>query len=412
MMQKTNSILAKRSAITGAGFLLATFAASAFAQSPPGSVPVGPMFAYPEIEVAAKRDSNIAIQPDALRKADTIWYLRPKVRLEAKKGENIYDLTYSGEYGRYDSQKTDNFENHDFLGRANLMFDARNRLSLKAQYQDKVDPRGTLNLAATPTPNHYHQAGAGALYTYGSEDAQGKVELSGDYTDKRYVNNRDLGTASLDHSETSYGGTFLWRLMPKTYASFNLSQTIYDYALPTSTLGSTNTYAYLGLRWEATAATSGRFEVGNLKKKFDSAGLNAGRTDASTNSWKGGINWKPLRYSTVDFNLGRTVNESTGLGNYTINENNQVVWMHAWSTRISSTLTGSYMTDHFASAPVAAIGGADRKDTTKNAGLKLNYSLQRWLKFGAEYLYSTRDSNDNNFDYKRNQVTLFLSATL
>ncbi len=411
MMPRTHSLITRR-AVSKLGFLLAVLAANAMAQSPPGSIPVGPMFAYPELEVAVKHDDNIAIVPDAQRKADTIWYLRPSVRLEAKKGANVYDVTYRGEYGRYDSQNTDNFENHDLSAGANLNFDARNKLRLGLQYQDRVDPRGTLNLAATPTPNHYRQTGATGLYTYGVEDAQGKLELNGGYSDKRYVNNRDLGTAALDHNETNYGGTFLWRVMPKTYATFNLSQSIFDYKESTVTLDSTNTSALVGLRWEATAATSGRFSVGNLKKKFDDAGQNAGRSNFSGVSWQGGINWKPLRYSSVDFNTVRTANESTGLGNFTVNETHQVLWTHAWTSRISSNLSGSYSTDDFNNAPVAAVGGADRKDTTKNAGLKINYSVQRWLKFGAEYLYTTRDSNDNNYDYKRNQVMLFLSATL
>src|SRR3972149_8409125 len=75
-----------------------------FAQSPPGSIPVGPMFAYPSLEVAVRRDDNIAVQPDALRISDTIWYLRPAVRLEARRGANFYDVGYRGEYGRYNTQ--------------------------------------------------------------------------------------------------------------------------------------------------------------------------------------------------------------------------------------------------------------------------------------------------------------------
>ena len=391
--------------------MLAMFAANAMAESPPGSMPVGPMFVYPELEVAVRRDDNIALVPDAQRKADTIWYLRPTVRLEAKQGANIYDLTYRGEYGRYDSQSTDDYENHDFLGRANLSFNARNNLKLGLQYMEKVDPRGTLNLAATPTPNEYRQSGATGLYTYGAEDAQGKFELEGAYYDKRYLNNRDLGTAALDHNMTEYGGTFLWRVMPKTYATFNLKQSVFDYNESTVTLDSTNTYALLGLRWEATAATSGRFSIGNLRKKFDTPGQNAGRQDFSGLSWGGGINWKPVRYSSVDFNTVRAANESTGLGNFTINETHQVLWTHAWTSRISSNLSGSFSTDKFNNAPITA-GGPDRKDETQSAGLKVTYLMRRWLKLGADYMHTTRDSNDANFDYKRNQLMFFVSGTL
>jgi polysaccharide biosynthesis protein VpsM len=237
--------------------------------------------------------------------------------------------------------------------------------------------------------------------------------LQGGYLDKRYVNNRDLGTAALDHSQTDYGGTFLWRALPKTYATFNLKRSVYNYKEATSTLDSTNTYALLGVRWEATAATSGRFALGNVTKKFDAAGHDAGRKDLSLGpAWEGGINWKPRTYSSVDFNTQRTPVDSTGLGNFTINETYQILWTHAWNSRFSSNLTGGYSTDKFSNAPVLAAGGADRKDATKSAGLRLTYSMQRWLKLGAEYLYTVRDSNDDNFDYKRNQLMFFISGTL
>jgi hypothetical protein len=409
-MRITRSFVARR-AVAKLGLLLCAVAASAMAESPPGSVPVGPMFAYPELEVAVKRDSNIAIQPDALRKADTIWYLRPTLRLEAKQGANLYDVTYRGEYGRYDSQKFDNFDNHELAARADMTFDMRNNLKLGLQYQDKVDPRGTLNLAATPTPNEWRQPSLTGLYTYGVEDARGKLEFQGGYLDKRYVNNRDV-TSALDHSQTDYGGTFLWRVMPKTYTTFNLKQSVFNYKDATSTLDSTNTYALIGLRWEATAATSGKFALGNATKKFDAAGRDAGRRDFSGLAWEGGINWKPLRYSSVDFLTQRMVTDSTGLGNYTIDQPYQVLWTHAWSSRVSSNLMGSYTTDKFNNAPVAAAGGADREDTTKSGGLKLTYNMRRWLKLGAEYTYTERSSNDSNFDYKRNQLMFLISGTL
>ena len=51
--------------------------------------------------------------------------------------------------------------------------------------------------------------------------------------------------------------------MPKTYATFNLKQSVYDYKEQTTVFNSTNTYALVGLRWEATAATSGKFAIGS-----------------------------------------------------------------------------------------------------------------------------------------------------
>lgn len=391
--------------------MLCALAANAKAQSPPGSIPVGPMFVYPTLEVATTRDSNIALQPDSLRQSDTIWDLRPSVRLEAKKGVNTYDVTYSGDFGRYNTSKSDNFNNHDLGANADMSFDLRNRLKLGLDYQDKVDPRGTLNLPVQRTPNQWHQPSITGLYTYGAEGAKGRLEFQGGYLDKRYVNNRDV-TAALDHSQTDYGGTFLWRVMPKTYATFNLKQSVFDYANQTTVFNSKNTSALVGLRWEATAATSGRFALGRTTKKFDRSAPGAGNQDFSGTSWEGGINWKPRPYSSVDFITQRAANESTGLGSYDLNQAYQLLWTHAWTSRVSSKLTESYMTDRFANAPIAAAGGTDREDTTKSTGLKLSFDIRRWLKAGAEYTYTLRNSNDSDFDYKRNQLMFSISGSL
>ncbi len=410
MMPKINLLVTRR-AVSKLGLLLGAFAASAMAESPPGSIPVGPMFAYPALEVATKRDSNIAMQPDALRQADTIWYLRPSLRLEAKHGINLYDVTYTGEYGRYNTSTSDNFNNHDLAARANMTLDMRNNLQLGLEYQDKVDPRGTLTLPATPTPNEWRQPSFTGLYTYGAKDAKGKLEFQGGYLDKRYVNNRTV-TSALDHSQTDYGGTFLWRVMPKTYATFNLRQSSFDYKQETSVFNSKNTYALVGLRWEATAATSGRFAVGSVKKKFDSTGHVAGAQDYSGTSWEGGINWKPRPYSSVDLITQRTPNDSTGLGSADINQASQLLWTHAWTSHFTSKLSGSYVTDKFLGSHDAAVGGAEREDTTKTAGMRLTYGMRRWLKAGADYTHTLRNSNDANFDYKRNELMFFLTGTL
>lgn len=391
---------------------VAVMGGNAMAQTPPGAIPVGPMFAYPEIEVAVKRDSNIALLPDATRQADTIWYLRPALKLEAKQGENVYDVTYRGEFGRYNDNTAQNFNNHDLNGRANMTLDARNNLKLGLQYENKVDPPGSLvGVATTPVPNNYIKSTGTGLYTYGAQDAQGKLELQGGYFDKVYQNNR-TATIPLDMTQADYGGTFLWRVMPKTYLTATLKQSKMDYKQSTSTLDGTNTYQLIGVRWEATAATSGKFSIGNLNKKFDSAGKAAGRQDQSLPSWEGSVEWKPLSYSTVDFQTQQVANESTGLGDFSKNSTNRALWTHAWTSRITTKLGGSYSVDEFQNAPVASAGNANRRDKTKEGGLRVDYTVQRWLKFGAEYRYTGRDSNDNTADYNRGQFMLLLSGTL
>ena len=190
--------------------------------------------------------------------------------METKLGANTYDAGYKGEYGRFREQKTDDFENHELFADAAVFLDVRNRLNLRLQYLERVDPRGTLNLTATPTPNEWHQPSIQALYVHGAEGAQGRIEIQGGHLEKRYVNNR-FATAALDRNDTDYGATFLWRAMPKTYLSVAFKQSVHDYVQPGSALNSTDTFGFIGVRWDATALTSGRLALGRQTKRFDSA---------------------------------------------------------------------------------------------------------------------------------------------
>lgn len=404
----------KRNVNIAVGIALATATwgvNSLYAQSPPASIPIGPIFAYPELGLAVRRDSNIALQPEATRRADTITYLRPAVRFEAKQGPSLYEIGYRGDYGRYHTQTMDNFENHDLFANAFLTLDARNYLKLNGQYQDRVDPPGTLNIGATLTPSEWRQRSGSALYTFGAQDAQGKIELEAGALNKRYVNNR-FATSALDHVRRDYGGTFLLRLQPKTFATFTARQSAYHYLQPASTLDSKDTFYLVGARWDATTATSGRFALGHQTKRFEDAGIAAGRTNFSGGAWEGGATWKPLTYSTLDLKAQRRTSEFTGVGDFAVNRSYQLQWTHDWTSQVTSSVSGIYSSDRFRDAPVAAAGGAPRQDVTKGGGFGFSYKARRWLKFGAEYSYTTRDSNDDNLDYRRRQLMFSVSATL
>lgn len=396
--------------LTGMVALLGASSLNVFAQTPPGAIPLGPMMAYPEIEVGLKRDDNISMQPSATRQADTITSVKPSVRLEAKQGVNLFDVAYRGEYLRFNQSAVDSVENHEVAANGNLTFDARNNLKLRLQYQDRFDPRGSLISVNTPSPNQYHQSTASGLYTYGAEDAQGKLEFQGGYYSKAYVSNR-TSTAGLDHDRSELGGTFLWRVQPKTFATLTLRQYEYDYAT-TTTLNSKDTFFLVGARWDATAATSGRFSFGRQTKKFDSAGVAIGRKPYGGTSWEGGVKWSPLSYSSVDFTTNRSTTDSTGLGDFGISQNNQAVWTHAWTSSISSNLTAGYATSRFSSGLIAGAGSAERLDKNTTLGLRVNYAIQRWLKAGADWTNTERNTNATNSDYKRNVLMFFLAATL
>ena len=265
----------------------------------------------------------------------------------------------------------------------------RLRVKLGADYAIKSDPRGALPTPATQSPNEYRQTGFNGLISYGAPGAQGRVELDGGYSEKRYTSNR-FTTAAFDLDISKAGATFFWRVAPKTELLISGGMIRSDYTAPTSTLDNTVYNLSAGVKWEATAQTQGTFRIGYSVKDMWLPGLQ----DTKGTTWDGAVRWSPLSYSHVDMSTGRSFNDPLAGGNAIINSYYNASWTHDWTDRITSKVSGGLISDNF--------NGTNRRDTTKSLGLGLSYAMQRWLSFGADYTHTVRDSNTATFSYRKN----------
>ena len=208
--------------------------------------------------------------------------------------------------------------------------------------------------------------------------------------------------AASDRDTTQLGGTFLWRIAPKTEILALAQRRSIDYSLDTSTQSSTETRYQVGAKWDATAKTSGIVKFGLLEKKFE----NSTRSDFSGSSWDGAVRWSPLTYSVFDFYTSKTTNESTGTGDFLLTQTYGMTWNHAWNSRFSTLGLANWRKDDFLGT------GGGRVDKTSIVGVKLTYQWQRWLRFGGEYTMTDRTSNPNTFDYTRHLWMFTVGATL
>ena len=385
----------------------ATGLAQAVAPSPAAPTTGGagirldPFVIYPSVSLAEGYNDNVGLS-SANRVSSAVTILSPAVLAELKGASTAYRIGYTGTYGWYSNSSADNYDYHEFRAGADFDFSSRSRLLLRGEYLMKSDPRGsTLASTGVTTPNKYDQAGFGGVYSYGAIGAQGRIEVEAFFTDKRYTNNRAV-TDTLDFESQRYGGTFFWRIGPKTEWLFKAQQTRTDYTSAASVQDNTERRFLTGLKWEATALTTGTFSIGQSDRKYSSANV----PNAKGFVWEGSIRWSPLTYSIVDFTTGKGFNDSQGgLGSsYVTNQYYTLAWNHAWTERIRSELRGSYSTDNYS--------GLGREDKISGVGAKLTYDMRRWLILGAEYTYTERSSNQAGADYKRNLILFSLKATL
>jgi hypothetical protein len=354
---------------------------------------------YPSVRLDMQHNDNIYTRPND-KTGDRILVLTPALRLETKKGANTFSLRMSSAIGQYQNHTSDNYTNTNVNGLADLNLGTRLRASLKLDYIDGVDPRGSTNSPLSDTPDHYRSTYGQAIVSYGAQGAQGRIDFELGKLQREYANNRTI-TAGNDRSVDDLGATLYWRIGPKTSLIFQGKRSTVGYELSSSTLGSVENSFLAGATWEATAKTTGMFKFGMVKKEFEEAT----RGSSTSVAWTGDVRWSPLTYSHVNLTLLRAPAETTGgVGNFIDRTTTSARWTHDWSSRLTSEASASYATD--------AYQGVARTDNTQRYGLKATYKMRRWLSFGADYAHTARDSDDNNFDFKSNIFMLFVHATL
>jgi polysaccharide biosynthesis protein VpsM len=367
---------------------------------PPGGIPLGPLIVYPAIDASIGHNDNL-YSSNTNKGSSTQFVTSPSVRAEAKIGAHAFDLAFRLDDVRYSASPADSFTSYGLLGNANLVFSGRAGLRVRGEYRQSVDPRGSTDRAGGDSPDEYLNYGAEGIFTYGATGARGRIEIDAAAYARRYQNNR-LNTEGSDRNSTALGGTFLWRVAPKTELLAVMQHRRVDFVLPSSTQDSTEMRYQFGAKWEATAKTSGILKMGILEKKFDSSG----RTDFIGSSWDGTVRWSPLTYSVFDFYTSKATSESTGTGDFLLSKTYGVNWNHAWNSRFSTAAIGNWRQDDYLGT------GGGRVDKTTTFGASLTYHFRRWLRFGGSYTVSERVSNPNTFDYTRHLWMITVGATL
>lgn len=355
---------------------------------------------YPGLKLGYGRDDNLFLNSANKRSSDLLT-LEGSGTILARQQNRQYSLGVEAKVGNYQDSSADNYKDLTAFAAADLTFSSRSGLRLGANYMRGHDPRGSTDRAVADRPDQYNDGSVDALYAFGGNDARGRFELAASTANKRYRNNR-ASTVAADRDTDRYRGTFFVRVAPKTSLLVEAQQAKFDYLLSTSTLDSKETRYFVGVTWEATAATSGTFKVGHQKKDFDFST----RGDSKGSTWELGVEWKPMTYSKVDLFSNKSFGESSGLGDLIVSKKTGVQWTHSWSSRVSSTAGYTFIQDDFIG------GGANRKDETDAYSFKLSYKLGRSIELGADFSRTERDSNQSAFNYRRNQIMFSVSGKL
>jgi hypothetical protein len=237
------------------------------------------------------------------------------------------------------------------------------------------------------------------------------------FTDKEFeldaINEgRAQALRDLSESSTSPNVRLLYRIGAKTqvFGGFGTSSVTGG----NSPRDITNYFA--GVEVDATAITSGSFQLSSVRENFTTEG----RGDFDYIGWEAEVSWKPRRYSTVQLSGGRETRRgvfnldrselATFIGDdIGITTNIDVNWRHFWRDRFSTRVSLNLQNNEFVGP--AGTETSDASDRTLGLRLQGDYNIRRWVDIGAFLVSDRRTGGSADRDYRRNVIGLTANAT-
>jgi hypothetical protein len=356
------------------------------------------VFYYPSAFSSIGYNDNVLSTPDN-KTASAFLNVSPELVAEMKNHGDRYTASFSGNMTDYFSSHGDDSVNYEAWLAGDNYFSQRARAGWKLGYISSSDPRGSTQRAISGQPDHWTAPSFDGTFIYGAPSASGRIEGDLNYLSKRYNNNHDQ-TYVADLDQTAIAGRYYYRIGTRSMLLAEVRNTEFQYTAAQPNDTNTERRYYLGLTWEATAATTGTVRLGRMTKDF----ADASRPGFSGGSWQAGVRWMPLTRTALDFESSRAAADATGYGNYQINTSNSLAWNHQWTGYVTSKLSASRVKTEFA--------GTARNDTVDTLGGTLSYSVLRWLNIGVDYSNTNRASNDSTAAFKRNVIMFVANATL
>ncbi|WP_370978069.1 outer membrane beta-barrel protein [Agaribacterium sp. ZY112] len=369
----------------------------------------GSLKLVPTVEAAMEHSDNI-YDEEFDGTSSNILVVKPDFALGTDDGVNRYGVRYSLTSGTVYVNSDDDYLDHRFSALAHIEPNSKNRLDIDASYNKLHEDRGSGLSEGRPDaidkPVEYDMTSANARYQFGAESSRARIGGKIGYYSKEYTNFREY-SAARDTDQNNYGLDFELGLGDVT--ALTLDGVAADIRFPhigttEASRDSTDNRAFIGLKWEALAKTTGKAKVGYQVKDFDSES----REDFSGTAVDIGFTWEPKTYSSIDFSLGQVAKDPTSVGavgDYIDERYLLLAWNHGWTSTISTDFKASYSDEDY-------IGSGGRHDETTGFSAELNYAFARWLKGGLGYDFTDKVSTAENITFDKNVYSLSITASL
>lgn len=360
----------------------------------PDSAALPALVPLPMLELRLTHDDNV-YRSSGNRAADTITELVPAALVDIEPLGAHLNFGYRGHYAWYASLKNENYYDHTALLEGKLGSGAH-RLSIESYAARSHDDRGTDGLSGPLGPLAFWRRGfiRAQLATDVIPGRLG-VETSAAYVDSRY---EDTANQWRNNRGTQVHLETLYAIGPKTRwtAALNGGRITYPFSADRTTTEITYT---TGLRWDATAKTSGEIQIGLQDKRVEPITADYRGTYA-----KVAIEWERKTYSRNRLLISRRTHESAdNSAAYFVGNEARLDWRHKFNFRWSLGLDGSAQKHDY---------NTGRTDWYGYAGMVVEYRWRRWLKSALNADYRRRASNVVGLSYSGWAIGLGITSEL
>ena len=354
-------------------------------------------------ELLAEYTDNFFRQPnDRPRRSATGFILKPGINYISAAPRFRFHGGIGGAFGIYTLPgNADDYRDLHGTAGVNWLIADRHALAYNAVVRKGHDPFGTDRTANTPLENRsldrWDQENYNLLYKYGTPRGAFDIETRGFAIKKAYRTNRDesptTGTRFLDYDTEGGQATLFYNYSPKTKGILDFYGAHHDYVENPGRGG--NEYRIRGgIRWLATAKTSGDARIGYVTRDFRSPT----RPTFHGLDWLVSAAWSPTSYRLFVLKTGRASVPSYNTAGFIDFKHANLEWREEWAQRFNTRLGVGYQDSRFVGTP--------RDDRGYTASVRAEYLVVRSVVLFGAYDYFRRNSNDDPFDYDKNTASL------
>ena len=302
-----------------------------------------------------------------------------------------------GEYGMFDAPGSEDDYLDGITGfRLGATPTLRNRFFVDAAYQLGHDPFGidrTEDAATTGiTLDRWTQVTGSAHYRYGAPGARINAEVGLAKVDKEYTTN-ETATQPLGYGATTVDYALFYNYSPKTAALIDFSRSHVELDAPfPSAIDDRSGQLYrarVGMRWLATAKTSGDVRVGYRRRAFDNAPETLEALD-----WSAGVQWSPTPPMTFELDSARSEQQS-------YRADAQVIDVRSTALTAARSFTSKTKGRLRLQQTRSTFFGSGRVDDSQGIAVNVERRANSRLTWVADLAYDTRDSTVDVREYDR-----------